>query len=190
MITTLLSAILVVNEVMASNVGEVLSPAINFDSWIELYNPGTTPVDLGGMTLSDHRGHSWQMPQDMGIVPAGGFKVVWLGSDDIRADQATFKLDCDGGTITLTDKSGQVVASETYPEGMSRTSWARTADGGDEWGWTATATPEATNATSVFAAERLSALIAPCSLSGPEHTHKLQVHLRVQRLGLAVIVGG
>ena len=157
MITTLLSAILVVNEVMASNVGEVLSPAINFDSWIELYNPGTTPVDLGGMTLSDHRGHSWQMPQDMGIVPAGGFKVVWLGSDDIRADQATFKLDCDGGTITLTDKSGQVVASETYPEAMSRTSWARTTDGGDEWGWTATATLEATNATSVFAAERLSA---------------------------------
>ena len=157
MISTVLSAILVINEVMASNAGEVLSPAINFDSWIELYNPADQPVDLGGMTLSDHRGHSWQMPANMGSVPAGGFKVVWLGSNDIKTNQADFKLDCDGGTITLTDKAGSLVAEQTYPEAMSRTAWARTADGGDEWGWTAMPTPEATNSTSAFAAERLDA---------------------------------
>ena len=30
--STLLSTILIINEVMASNTGEVMSPAINFDS--------------------------------------------------------------------------------------------------------------------------------------------------------------
>ena len=40
---------------------------------------------------------------------------------------------------------------------MSRTSWARKTDGGDEWGWTATPTPGASNATSAFASERLAA---------------------------------
>ena len=157
MLTTLVSAFLIINELMASNAGVVMSPATNFDSWIELYNPGDSDVDLGGMTLSDNKGHSWQLPASMGRVAAGGFKVVWLGSNDIKSDQATFKLDCDGGTITLTDKGGNVVASEEYPEALSRTAWARTSDGGSEWGWTSMPTPDATNATSAFASERLAA---------------------------------
>ncbi|MBQ1794528.1 MAG: hypothetical protein II110_02445, partial [Treponema sp.] len=47
----------------------------------------------------------------------------------------------------------------TNPEALSRTSWARTTDGGDNWGWTADATPGASNATSVFTNKRLAAPI-------------------------------
>ena len=112
MITSALAtAALVINELMASNAGMVISPAINFDSWIEIYNPTSAAVSLKGMTLSDHRGYSWQLPASIGSVPAGGYKVIWMGSDDIRDDQATFKLDCDGGTIMLTDANGNVVVS-------------------------------------------------------------------------------
>ena len=157
--STLLSAILVINEIMASNAGEVMSPAINFDSWIEVYNPGETAVNLGGMYLSVDPSNplAWQMPNDMGSVPAGGFKVIWLGSNDIKSNQAPFKLDCDGGTIILSDKSGELIAKQNFPEAMSRTAYARKTDGGDEWGWTATPTPEATNKNAVFAKERLKA---------------------------------
>jgi hypothetical protein len=157
--STLLSAILVINEIMASNAGEVMSPAINFDSWIEVYNPGETAVNLGGMYLSVDPSNplAWQMPNDMGSVPAGGFKVIWLGSNDIKSNQAPFKLDCDGGTIILSDRSGELIAKQNFPEAMSRTAYARKTDGGDEWGWTATPTPEATNKNAVFAKERLKA---------------------------------
>ena len=157
--STLLSAILVINEVMASNTGEVMSPAINFDSWIEVYNPGETTVNLGGMYLSVDPSNplAWQMPSNMGSVPAKGFKVIWLGSNDIKSNQAPFKLDCDGGTIVLSDKNGEVITKQNYPEAMSRTAYARKTDGGDEWGWTAIPTPEATNTTAVFAKERLKA---------------------------------
>ena len=157
--STLLSVILVINEVMASNTGEVMSPAINFDSWIEVYNPDDTGVNLGGMYLSYDASNPmmWQIPYNFGIVPAKGFKVIWLGSNEIRSDQAPFKLDCDGGTIILSDKDGQLIAKQNYPEAMSRTSYARKTDGGDEWGWTATPTPEATNTKAVFAKERLKA---------------------------------
>ena len=150
---------LVINEVMASNAGVAMSPATNFDSWIELYNPNTTAVNLAGMYLSNDAGNlkRWQMPGNMGSVPAKGFKVVWLGSDDIKSTQAPFKLDCDGGTIFLSDKSGQLVTSVQYPEALSRTAWARKTDGADTWGWTANATPGATNSTAVFASERLAA---------------------------------
>ena len=144
---------------MASNTGEVMSPAFNFDSWIEVYNPGATDVNLGGMFLSIDASnpYQWQMPSNMGSVPAKGFKVIWLGSNEIKSNQAPFKLDCDGGTIILSDKNGEVITKQNFPEAMSRTAYARKTDGGDEWGWTSTPTPEATNTTAVFAKERLKA---------------------------------
>ena len=161
---TLATAVLVINELMAANVGTVYSPATNFDSWIELYNPGEESVNLGGLYLTDDEDNLklWKMPSSLGSIPAKGFKVVWLGSNDIKTDQAPFKLDCDGGTIIVSDGSSQI-CSVDYPAAMSRTAWACKADGGDEWGWTADATPGATNATAVFAEERL---VAPVVSKG------------------------
>ncbi|MBP5338554.1 MAG: lamin tail domain-containing protein [Prevotella sp.] len=154
--STLATAALVINELMAANVGVEMSPASNFDSWIEIYNPGDKAIDLGGLYLSDNAANltRWQMPNDMGSVPANGFKVVWLGSNDIKATQAPFKLDCDGGTIILSDGSSQICTA-SYPTAISRTAWARKGDGSNEWGWTANATPGATNATSTFTSQRL-----------------------------------
>ncbi len=159
MLSGLLSIALVINELMASNAGSVMSPAYNFDSWIELYNPTEQPVSLSGMYLSDDANNlkRWRMPANIGSVPANGFLVLWLGSDDIKTTQAPFKLDCDGGSIFLSDRYGELVTSVQYPEALSRTSWARTTDGGDNWGWTADATPGASNATSVFTNKRLAA---------------------------------
>jgi hypothetical protein len=159
MLSAILSIIIVINELMASNVGMVMSPATNFDSWIELYNQSDQEVDLAGYYLSDDESNpmKWKMPNDIGRVPAQGFKVIWLGSNNIKETQAPFKLDCDGGAIYLSDASGALVTQVSYPEALSRTSYARTTDGGDTWSWTATPTPEATNTTSSFASERVSA---------------------------------
>ena len=166
--TSILAIAIAINEFMASNAGSVMSPAVNFDSWIELYNPAEQPVNLGGMYLSNDANNLtlWKMPNDMGSIPAKGFKVVWLGSHDIKLGwdeeevgkyQAPFKLDCDGGVIYLSDKNGQLITSENYPEAKSRTAYARKTDGGKEWGWTADATPGESNATAVFADKRLDA---------------------------------
>ena len=150
---------IIINELMAANVGTVMSPAYNFDSWIELYNPTEQSINLAGMYLSGRPNTLiyWQLPADIGSIPAKGYKVVWLGSNDILETQAPFHLDCDGGTIYLSDQNGQLVTGADYPEAMSRTSWARKTDGGDEWGWTANPTPGASNATSEFAEKRLDA---------------------------------
>ena len=165
MLSLLLSTILVINEVMSSNAGAVangepvFSPAYNFDSWIELYNPGSQAVNLSGWYLSNTEDSLtlWQMPANIGSIAAKGYKVIWLGSNDIKSTQAPFKLDCDGDTIFLSDKSGELVAQQVYPAGMSRTSWARKSVDSDEWGWTANATPGKSNAGAVFADTRLDA---------------------------------
>ena len=166
---------IVINEIMASNAGVVMSPAYNFDGWIEFYNPTEESVNLSGMYLSDNANDltRWQMPVNIGTIPAKGFLVVWLGSDDIKSNHAPFKLDCDGGTIYLSDARGQLIVSQNYPKAMSRTAWARKTDGGDDWSWTANPTPGATNATSTFATERLDAPVV--SVGSTLFTSSLQV---------------
>ena len=179
LLSTLLEVVLIINEIMASNVGTTMSPATNFDSWIEIYNPGDQAVDLGGMYLSDDPANPtlWRMPGDVGIVPAKGFKVVWLGSHDIKTNQGPFKLDCDGGTIYLSDRNGQLVTSEEYPEAMSRTSWARKTDGTGEWGWTADATPGRSNAKAVFTDQRLDAPVV--SMDSKIFTNSLSFQVNI-----------
>ena len=170
---------LVINELMASNAGVVMSPATNFDSWIEIYNPNTTAVNLAGMYLSNDASNltRWKMPSSVGSVSAKGFRVIWLGSDDIKSNQAPFKLDCDGGTIYLSDKNGQLITSVKYPEAYSRTAWARTADGQGDWNWTADATPGATNITATFVSERLDAPVV--SVGSQLINNKITFHVDI-----------
>ena len=153
MYTAFLSAALVINELMVGNAGVVMSPATNFDSWIEIYNPGNEAVDLSGMYMSNDASNLtlWKIPSSVGKVPAKGYKVLWIGSNDILSSQAPFKLDCDGGTVCLSDRQGNLMVSQNYPASLSRCSYARTTDGGEEWGWTAEVSPGASNASAHFA---------------------------------------
>ena len=148
---------IVINEVMASNVDEFISPAFNFDGWMELYNPTRQATKLVGLYLSDNAGNlkKWRLPSSVGIVPARGFRVIWFDCNSLNPAQAPFKLDTDGGEIILSDGE-KVIASVQYPESMERVSYARTTDGGETWGFTADATPGKTNKNSHFADAQLS----------------------------------
>ena len=150
---------LVINEIMASNVDEFISPAFNFDGWVELYNPTSQPVTLTGCNLSTDAQNlkAWRMPAGMGYLPAGGYAVIWFDSNDIAPQNAPFKLDVDGGAIYISDQDGTLIAQQTYPASMERVSYARTTDGGDTWGLAVQATPGASNSASDFASEQLEA---------------------------------
>jgi hypothetical protein len=149
----------VINEIMASNVDEFVSPAYNLDGWMELYNQTQQPIALAGLYLSDDAGNlrKWRIPATVGTLPAGGFKVIWFDSNDIASQNAPFMLDVDGGTIYVSDASGKLMFSQYYPKSLERVSYARTTDGGQEWGFAVTATPGSTNTGSGFATEQLAA---------------------------------
>lgn len=153
------SASLVINEIMACNVDEFISPAWNFDGWVEFYNPTNQAVSLADCYLSDNALEplQWRMPANAGTVPAHGFCVVWFDSHVIAPQNAPFKLDVDGGTIFVSDDNGKLIAQQAYPSSMERVSYARTTDGGDTWGFAAQATPGASNVTATFAQQQLEA---------------------------------
>lgn len=150
---------LVINEIMAANVDEFVSPAFNFDGWIELYNTSSSPISLGGLFVSDNKSNlsMWRMPTNIGIVPPKGFKTIWFESNDISQINAPFKLDTDGGEIYISDESGHIIAQAQYPEAMERVSYARKTDGSEEWGFAVAATPGKTNNGMTFAATQLDA---------------------------------
>ena len=136
-----------INEIMPSNIDEFISPAYNFDGWVELYNPTNRAVELAGVKVSDPADPTavWTMPTTMGVIPAKGYRVVWFDSNDVNANNAPFKLDTDGGTIVFKAANGQTIASQDYPVALERVSYARSTDNGGTWGYCGTPTPEATN---------------------------------------------
>ena len=143
---------LIINEIMSANVDQFYSPSVNFDGWIELYNPTDQVIPLGGLYFSDDSNNlkKWKAPNLLGNIPAKGFKAVWFDNNELANTNVPFKLDLDGGTIYISNASGTIIASQTYPEAMERVAYARTTDCGDDWQLTADPTPGATNTTSAF----------------------------------------
>ena len=154
---------LIINEVQVANLDQFLDNANCYGSWIELYNPTDTAISVNGMFLTDGV-NKVRFVSAHGSVPANGFKTFWFGhyysegnyGNNARR-QIPYKLDYEGGTITLLASDSTVISSVDYPPATPRCSWARTQDGGDTWGTTGTPTPDATNTTSEFATFRLSA---------------------------------
>ena len=154
---------LVINEVQVANLDQYLDNANCYGAWVEFYNPSSVAIPLKGFYLSDGVNET-RFLSSHGNVPARGFKTVWFDHYQTSGNygntsrlQIPYKLDVEGGTISLlaTDKS--VISSVAYPPAVPRCSWARVQDGEEEWGMTGEPTPGATNATSQFATERLEA---------------------------------
>ncbi len=170
---------IIINEVMSANVDQFVSPAFNFDGWVELYNPTDKAVELSGLYFSDDDTNlrQWYTPNTIGTVPAHGYKTVWFDSNGINTNQATFKLSLDGGSLYISNANGEILAEATYPEAMERISYARTTDGGDTWGLTATPTPGASNSMAEFASEQLEAPTA--DTDSRLFTNPFEVHVTI-----------
>ena len=92
------------------------------DEWIELQNPGTTPIDLTGWILSDGNDLLVNLA---GTITAHGYYLLERTDDetvrDIRADQAyNGGLRNDGEVLRLHGPSGTVIDSANLGGG----SWA------------------------------------------------------------------
>ena len=152
---------IVFNEVQACNIDMYVDPSFNYGGWIELYNPTRQEVSLANLYISDDPDNltKYNLGRDRGTIKGRGYHVLWFDHYNYHyaPSQIDFKLDYDGGTIYLSDTEGNLITSFDYPVAVPRTSYACTTNGGDEWSYTATPTPGASNTTSTFAEERLEA---------------------------------
>ncbi len=145
---------LFINEVMASNVSTVRDLQMDFDDWIEIYNGGETPIDVGGMYLTDDAREPtmWRFPTDESeatTIEAGGFLVIW--ADEEVADggvhpsfkfHTNFKLDASGDEVCLFAGDGATLIDILeFGEQTADVSFGRYPDGGETLRFFGEATP-------------------------------------------------
>jgi spore coat protein CotH len=144
------AALLRINEFMASNSSFIADPdeADAFEDWIEIYNPGTTAVDMSGMYLTDSMQDPtrWQVPQGA-IIPAGGYLIFWADNDPSQGSMhADFKLDADGEELALYNADGTtLIDAIVYESQLENISYGRRPDAIFDWVAFDSPTPGAAN---------------------------------------------
>lgn len=153
---------IVINEIQSANIDMFVDPSFNYGGWVELYNPTDKAVSLNHLYISDDEEDlkKYNLGRNRGVIPAKEYKVLWFDHCNNQfPSQIDFKLDYDGGTIYISDTEGKLITSQDFPVAVPRTSYARIAEGSEEWGFTAEPTPGKSNTASTFSEERAEAPI-------------------------------
>jgi hypothetical protein len=110
---------LCINEWMADNKTAIADPSDgNYDDWLELYNAGTSRVDLAGYKLNDRLNltNSTTIPGGTSIEPKG-FLFVWADSTSgwIGTNlHVNFALSASGEAIGLFAPDGTMIDGVTF----------------------------------------------------------------------------
>ena len=153
-----------INEVMASNNNAIEAPDGDNSDWIEIYNYGTTPVNLEGFGLTDDPTvpYTWVFPAF--TIQPDEYILVWASDKDIsevgQVFHTNFKISSGGEALLLTNLQGDLV-DESPAVGLdSDVSYGRQPDGTGDWLFFYTSTPGASNTGT-----RLSELLVPPTFS-------------------------
>ena len=143
---------LVINEIMASNQTTLADPdgTDEYDDWIEIYNAGSVPVDMGRFYFSDAEDpFDDRIPKDSPdktTIQPGEYLIFWADSDTEQGpNHLKFKLSADGEVLSLYYKDGRLIDAHTFGQQSPDISEGRTSDGADSWIKFNTPTPGAAN---------------------------------------------
>ena len=143
---------LAINEVMASNTATKADPQGQYDDWVEICNFGDTPIDAGGMYLTDDPNDptKWRLPAGdpaLTTIAPKGYLLVWADGDaNAPGLHADFKLSADGEDLRLFDTDGTtLIDSLTFPRLPADVSYGRSPDAGGDLRFFVAATPGAEN---------------------------------------------
>jgi hypothetical protein len=145
---------LTINELMAINDSVILDANDQYDDWIELYNSTDTPIDVGGLYITDDLSRLPLYPIPLTdaaqtTIPARGFLLLW--ADDDR-DQGVLHLDLklsgSGEQLSLVqiiDGFPVLVDQLTYGVQTPNVSFGRQDDGSDQLSLLPVPTPGSEN---------------------------------------------
>jgi hypothetical protein len=136
-----------INEFMASNTSTIQDPDYKQSAdWIELYNNGTSAINLNGYFLSDNlkTPNKWAISKV--TIPAKGYVIFWADSKD-SANHTNFNLSASGEKIGLYQPDLAVIDTLSYGLQDPNISFGRKSDGSSEWALFTQPTPRASNNT-------------------------------------------
>ncbi|SDR66787.1 Listeria/Bacterioides repeat-containing protein/Por secretion system C-terminal sorting domain-containing protein [Polaribacter sp. KT25b] len=141
-----------INEVMSSNDATIADEDGDFNDWVELYNYGTTSVNLEGYGLSDDNGESFKWTFPSITIDPNQYILVWASDKDISVANeplhANFKISSGGESIFLKNPSGALVSGSPSVVLDVDVSYGRQPDGTGDWLYFDEPTPLASNTSS------------------------------------------
>ncbi len=128
---------IVINEFMADNSTSISDQNGEFDDWIELYNPTSSPINLSGRYLTDKKDNltKYKFTQPNLILNPNEFLLIWCDEQGSQQGIHTnFKLSKDGEFIALVETDGvSVIDSISFGPQQTDMSFGRYGDGNDSW---------------------------------------------------------
>jgi CotH kinase protein/Chitobiase/beta-hexosaminidase C-terminal domain/Lamin Tail Domain len=126
----------VINEYSAANLSQFADNYDKYEDWLELYNAGTTTVNLQGWYLSDDdtQPTKWQINSAISIAP-GQFQLFYCSGRD-EGNHTNFKLSQTKSVpdvLVLANPQGVVVDSKGIKKTKLHHSRGRKTDGASEW---------------------------------------------------------
>jgi hypothetical protein len=148
---------IVINEFMADNASTLADENGEFDDWVELFNPGDQPVNIGGMFITDSLNNLtfWQIPDSDAqrtTIQPGGYLLLWLDKDLNQGIlHVNVKLSSDGESIAIVRSDG-ITIIDSIQFGLQTTdvSLGRKTDAGNEWMPMETPTPGSKNISETY----------------------------------------
>jgi hypothetical protein len=143
-----------INEFLAYNSSccpDNASGTPEYDDWIEIYNAGSTAIDIGGMHLSDDKTNPFKSKipttnPSLTTIQPGGFLVIWADDDKSQGElHVGFKLSNAGEEIGLYYIDGRAIDEYTFVAQSENVAWGRSTDGGATWKVFPTPTPGKSN---------------------------------------------
>lgn len=142
---------LIINELMQSNIDCIMDDLKEFpDSWVELYNSGTSSVSLSdyALSISDKIKKAYSLPT-RNVAP--GEHVLIYCDKEGNGYHASFRLESGKDGAVYLFKNGEITDRIT---GMKKQpapniAYGRKTDGSDEWGYQANPTPGSSNCGTV-----------------------------------------
>jgi hypothetical protein len=145
---------LVINEFLAYNTSccpDTDSGTPEFDDWIEIYNKGTTAINIAGMYLSDDKTNPFKhkIPADspaLTTIQPGGYLIIWADNTQSQGPlHVEFALSNAGEDVALFYIDGRTIDAYSFGAQNENTSTGRTPDGAAIWKVFSTPTPGKTN---------------------------------------------
>jgi len=115
-------SVLKLNEIMSKDVNDA-------PDWVEVYNSGTTDIDISGYIINDKAtaAGGYEIPAGT-IISAGGFYLV-------DANESGESISSGGEDVSLAEPDGTIIDHTITPDMSSDVglTWAREIDGAGEW---------------------------------------------------------
>lgn len=154
LISTSISAQLMINEVCASNYTDYTDNYGEYEDWIEIYNAGGAAVDLNGYYFSDDSTDPLKYQVTASVsVPAGGYRVIFASNRNQIAGNnihTSFKINQQQQEYAvLSDPSGTTIDLMWLDSPtQANHSRGRVTDGASTYGVFTNPTPGAANSNS------------------------------------------